>query len=107
MVLYNNGDWHRVGSLQKHPIPKCGALLPVRDILHPQPRSFHASTWHIDLAVCSVSADLERHDPRPDQFTLPSYDAHGVCDVDRDVGIYMCAALGEVDHDGWLGIVDR
>ena len=62
---------------------------------------------HVDPAVCSLSADLERDDTRPDQFALPSHYAHGVCDVDRDVGVSLCAAVGEVDGDGRLGVMDR
>lgn len=106
MVLHDNGHRHRRHSIPYHPIWTYIPALCIHRLLHSQYRSLCCSALHVHPPVHAVPRDLGRDDPGPDKLALPRDLSDGFRDTDRDVGVRLCAALGRVDEDGGVGVVD-
>src|ERR1700743_3292160 len=106
LVQCHNGNWDRLDNSIHHSVE--GALAPLSQyhILASECCSFRRSFHRFRLALHNLARNLDGHDRRLHELSLPRYDSNGLCHDRGDVDLYMCTEMGRVGCLLWLGVMD-
>lgn len=107
MVFRDDGHGHRRRVNGIGAISYSGPPLSLYSLFLAECGALWSGISYLGPAILPVPGDLASHDPGPHQFIVYGDGTHGLCDFDRDVDFYLCAAMGPVGYNCSLGAVDN